>query len=109
VERRDLPASAGATGSGGSPGSARAPWPWVSWGSELHNEFAAIGDTTNVAARLYAAALKMGVPVLISETTMSAGLGAIQADPLPPLILKGKSQPVPVFQAREVHLGAPGR
>jgi len=76
-------------------------------GSEQHKEFAAIGDTTNVAARLYAAALKMGVPVLVSETTMSAAMGAIQADPLPPLTLKGKSQPVQVFQAREVHLAAP--
>ncbi len=78
-------------------------------GSEQHKEFAAIGDTTNVAARLYAAALKMKVPVLVSETTMSAGSGAIQADPLPPLTLKGKSRPVQVFRAREVHLEAPGR
>lgn len=78
-------------------------------GSEQHKEFAAIGDTTNVAARLYAAALKMGVDVLISETTMTAASGVIQADALPPISLKGKSQPVPVFRARRVELDAPFR
>lgn len=74
-------------------------------GSERHKEFAAIGDTTNVAARLYAAAIKMGVPVLVSGTAVEAAGGAILADPLPPVELKGKTQPVPVFQAREVKAG----
>lgn len=68
-------------------------------GSEGHKEFAAIGDTTNVAARLYVAAIKMAIPVLVAGTTMEASGGAIEADSLPPVELKGKSQPVPVFRA----------
>lgn len=71
-------------------------------GSEGHKEFAAIGDTTNVAARLYGAAMKMGIPVLVAGTTMESSGGAIQAEPLPPVELKGKSQPVPVFRALSV-------
>lgn len=73
-------------------------------GSERHKEFAALGDTTNVAARLYAAALRLDIPVLVAGSTVEAARGAIVADPLPPLTLKGKSQPVEVFQAREVRL-----
>jgi adenylate cyclase len=73
-------------------------------GSERHKEFAALGDTTNVAARLYAAAIRLGIPVLIAGSTMEAARGAILADPLPPVALKGKSQPVPVCRARQVCL-----
>ncbi len=75
-------------------------------GSERHKEFAALGDTTNVAARLYAAAIRLGIPVLVAGSTMEAARGAILADPLPPVALKGKSQPVPVCRARQVCLGA---
>ena len=75
-------------------------------GSEQHKEFAALGDTTNVAARLYAAAVKMGVPVLVSGSAMASAGGAIQATPLPPLPLKGKTEPVPVFQVVGVRGGA---
>jgi len=73
-------------------------------GSERHKEFAALGDTTNVAARLYAAALRLGVPVLVAASAMEAAGGAVLADPLPPVTLKGKSHPVEVFRAREVRL-----
>lgn len=68
-------------------------------GSEGHKEFAAIGDTTNVAARLYVAAMKMGVPVLVAGSTYDAAGGALEAEALPPVELKGKSQPVPVYRA----------
>lgn len=78
-------------------------------GSEGHKEFAAIGDTTNVAARLYVAAMKMKIPVLVAGTTMEASGGAIQAEALPPVELKGKSQPVPVFRAVSVPVGMAGQ
>lgn len=57
---------------------------------------AAIGDTSNVAARLLAAAMKMGEPIIIAETTVTAGLGNIETEALEPVPLKGKSQPVPI-------------
>lgn len=78
-------------------------------GSEGHKEFAAIGDTTNVAARLYVAAMKMGIPVLVAGTTMEASQGAIEAEALPPVELKGKSQPVPVFRAVSVPVAVGGQ
>jgi hypothetical protein len=42
----------------------------------------------------------MGVDILISEPTMECGFGKIVADPLPPVSLKGKTHPVPIFHAR---------
>jgi len=71
---------------------------WV--GAKEKQSPAAIGDTTNVAARLLGAAKKMGVDILISEPTMECGFGKIVADPLPPVSLKGKTHPVPIFHAR---------
>lgn len=71
---------------------------WV--GAKEKQSPAAIGDTTNVAARLLGAAKKMGVDILISEPTMECGGGKIEADPLPPVSLKGKTHPVPIFHAR---------
>jgi class 3 adenylate cyclase len=59
------------------------------------------GDVVNVAARLQAA----GEPetVTIGEGTALAVADAIELEPLPPLELKGKSEPVPAWRAVGVH------
>lgn len=77
---------------------------WV--GSERKMEFAAIGDTTNVAARLLGAAQKLAVGVLISESTRQAAGDRLHVEPLQPVSLKGKARPLPVFRVRAVRPSA---
>ena len=62
--------------------------------------YTVIGDTVNVAARLQAAARPGSVTV--GETTHRATREAIAYDELEPLELKGKAEPVPAWEAREV-------
>ena len=63
-------------------------------GAEEQRSFAAIGDTTNLAARLQAAA-EPG-KVVIGATT-AAELSGAKLQPLPPLNLKGKTEPVEAY------------
>jgi len=63
-------------------------------GAEQQRSFAAIGDTTNLAARLQAAA-EPG-KVVVGATTAAELTGAI-LQPLGALDLKGKSEPVEAF------------
>jgi len=63
-------------------------------GAEEQRSFAAIGDTTNLAARLQAAA-EPG-RVVVGGTTAAELTGAI-LQPLGALDLKGKSEPVEAF------------
>jgi class 3 adenylate cyclase/tetratricopeptide (TPR) repeat protein len=60
------------------------------------SERLATGDAVNVAARLEQAA-KPG-EVLIGESTLRLVEGAVEAEPVEPLELKGKSEPVPGFR-----------
>jgi class 3 adenylate cyclase len=64
-------------------------------GAVQQRSFAAIGDTTNLAARLQAAA-EPGL-VVVGPATRSALAGAAIFEPLAPLELKGKSEPVQAF------------
>lgn len=71
-------------------------------GAEQKQDIAAIGDTTNTAARLMGAAMKEKVPVLVAKTTYLRAEGLIQGESRPPVELKGKSQPVEVYTAEGV-------
>ncbi len=66
----------------------------------------ATGDAVNVAARLEQAATPG--EVLIGEPTLALVREAVVAEPLEPLTLKGKSEPVPAFRLVSV-LDAPER
>ncbi len=57
---------------------------------------AAIGDTSNVAARLLGAAMKQKEPVLMAMTTVEAGQGRLPYEELESIALKGKTQAVPI-------------
>src|SRR5215213_119959 len=76
-------------------------------------DYTVIGDTVNVAARLQSAARPGSVTV--GERTMRASSGAVRYDQLEPLELKGKSEPVPAWEAVAVRAqhavgrGAPSR
>jgi adenylate cyclase len=64
-------------------------------GARQQRSFTAIGDTTNVAARLQASA-RPG-EVVISATTHAALGSAVAARRLPPLHAKGKREPVEAY------------
>jgi class 3 adenylate cyclase len=73
-------------------------------GPQGRQDYAVMGDTTNVAARLMSAAPPGGV--LVAEETWRATHEFIAYRELPPLSAKGKQQPVRVWEALEV-LAAP--
>jgi class 3 adenylate cyclase/tetratricopeptide (TPR) repeat protein len=62
--------------------------------------YTVVGDTVNVAARLQSAARPGSVTV--GERTMRATSEAVSYTALEPLELKGKSQPVPAWEAIEL-------
>ncbi|MEO8422848.1 MAG: adenylate/guanylate cyclase domain-containing protein [Actinomycetota bacterium] len=64
------------------------------------------GDAVNVAARLEQAA-EPGT-VLIGEETLRLVRDAVVAEPVPPLEVKGKSEPLAAFRLIEVTAGVPG-
>lgn len=59
------------------------------------NEFTALGDTTNLAARLESAAPVGGI--LIAHDTYRQVRGAFDVQPLKPISVKGKSEPIQVY------------
>jgi class 3 adenylate cyclase/tetratricopeptide (TPR) repeat protein len=61
-------------------------------GDQLRRDYTAIGDTTNLAARLQAFA-EPGT-ILVSEDTARFLQGSARLDPLPPFQVKGKEAPV---------------
>jgi adenylate cyclase len=67
-------------------------------GAGAHRSFTAIGDTTNVAARLQAAARPGGI--LIGQATYEAVRDEVAVEPFGELDLKGKASPVPTYEVR---------
>lgn len=67
-------------------------------GAEMHRNYTILGHNVNLASRLCAHAGPM--ELLITEETLNApGVrGAIQIETLPPVQLKGISNPVPIFK-----------
>ena len=65
-------------------------------GDDLRMDYTAVGDTTNLAARLQQAALPGSI--VISEATGSLVSGYFELRELGPLGLKGKREPVPAFE-----------
>jgi adenylate cyclase len=63
-------------------------------GSERRIEYAAVGDTTNVAARLQAATKEAGVPVLLSDATRARLSTQADLHPLGEVRLRGREAPL---------------
>lgn len=59
---------------------------------------AAIGDTTNVAARLLGTAKKMNLDMVVSESTFQQLQGSAHFEALPPVMLKGKTEAVHIYR-----------
>jgi len=64
-------------------------------GDDLRMDYTAVGDTTNLAARLQAAAAPGGI--LVSDSTAKLIAGRFATEPVGPLVLKGKAQPVDAY------------
>ena len=67
-------------------------------GEATHKEFTASGDAMNLAARLQSAAPPEGI--LISHDTYRYVRGVFDLTPRPPLIVKGKSEPLQTYLVR---------
>ena len=67
-------------------------------GSPRRLDYTVIGDTVNTASRLMSKA--GGNQIFISAETASQLGGGFDLEPLPPLPLKGKSEPVQVFSVK---------
>jgi len=66
-------------------------------GSALRTDYTCIGDAVNVASRL--CALAAPGEVLVGARTRELGEGSARFEPLAPVLLKGRTQPVPLFRA----------
>jgi class 3 adenylate cyclase len=71
-------------------------------GDQLRRDYTAVGDTTNLAARLQQAAAPGAI--LISEDTRRFLQGSARLETLPPLQVKGKEAPVRPFRLVSVGL-----
>jgi class 3 adenylate cyclase len=65
-------------------------------GNDLKMDYTAIGDTTNLAARLQALA-EPGA-ILVSATTERLIRGPVQTEPVGPFEIKGRRDPVPAYR-----------
>lgn len=76
-------------------------------GAEGRKEYAALGDTTNTAARLQGAARDLGVAIVVSHTTAAALGEGFPLEALPAMSLKGKAEPHAIFGIRAEALAGP--
>ncbi len=67
-------------------------------GGRQGEDFAVVGDTVNLASRLEHAAPVGGI--LISHATHRHVRGLFDFQPLPPLAVKGKAEPIQVYEVR---------
>jgi class 3 adenylate cyclase/tetratricopeptide (TPR) repeat protein len=74
-------------------------------GDNLRMDYTAVGDTTNVAARLQALAERGAI--LMSEATWARAADVAESRPRGPIVLKGRAEPLQVHQVTAARTGRP--
>ncbi len=69
-------------------------------GSTVRRTYGVLGDEVNVAARLMEAATPG--EIIVSERVVKRVTGLFESIPLPPLKVKGKSEPLPVYRITNI-------
>ena len=69
-------------------------------GDQLRMDYTAIGDTANVAARIQQAAEP--ATILLSNTTYALAQSYARAEPVGPLVLKGKAEPITAYRLLDI-------
>lgn len=64
-------------------------------------EFTVVGRTVNLAARVQTATREHAVDILVTESVRAALDGQIALRPLPPAVMKGVAEPVPIWAVEE--------
>jgi len=72
-------------------------------GSKKRMDYTIIGDGVNLAARLESACKQYGAHILISEFTYKALRGTYFARELDLVVVKGKTQPVAIYEVMDYH------
>jgi len=72
-------------------------------GSKKQMGYTIIGDGVNLAARLESACKQYGAHILISEFTYKAVRGTYYARELDLVVVKGKTQPVAIYELMDYH------
>ena len=70
-------------------------------GSEAIMSYTVIGDRVNLGARLESLNKEYGTRIIISEATRAALQGRYETRPLGEVVVKGKSQPVAIYEVKE--------
>lgn len=76
-------------------------------GGQERRQFSALGDTTNVAARLQSLTREMGCPLVVSEETWAAVADGYVGEAVRDVRLKGKTVPVTVYKIVGVRKDGP--
>lgn len=72
-------------------------------GNAQRREYAMVGNVVNMAARLMQAAAKYkgsSIPILCDEATCQAAQARLVFDELPPITVKGRTEPIAVYRPR---------
>jgi adenylate cyclase len=72
-------------------------------GSRKRMDYTMIGDGVNLASRLESACKQYGAHILVSEFTFERLRGTYRARKLDRIVVKGKTQPVAVYEIMEYH------